>query len=409
MMVCCRRATSHIHRPTSAALLMMDCCGAVIPRILPSYHHRPSSSSGPLGSNNNGDGALIPHSSTATRRYDDDMSAGNGDHQEAFTAHRRSRLRRETLTCGRARRKWISKQKRRKEEEVSSTTDDESNDKDDGGTRSEVDNNNLNKTENIKDKENDEYIPTFMRPQPIGNPIRERYIRSQRKIKFPRSIEGWKLVWRRSVATYLWTFEGVFTKEKRRDERGNILPDHDDIEEEEEEEDSSVEASKKEEDNNNTNNNSLHDKATDAAGTIVHNVQKNISTMKEQTPKLIEMGKEMTGVSNKDELREWVSDQLRLGTACLTEFMRGYRKGRDEEMDRMLHEYFKELDEIKNNESDATTNAAVDPKIDGDDNSLPNEEDVVAQQQHRKTEKRPWGRNERRRIKALANKISTKR
>ena len=203
-------------------------------------------------------------------------------------------------------------------------------------------------------------------------------------------------------------FEGDFTKEKRRDERGNILPDYDDIEEEEEE-DSSVEAIKKEEDNNNTNNNSLHNKATDAAGTIVHNVQKNISTMKEQTPKLIEMGKEMTGVSNKDELREWVSDQLRLGTACLTEFMRGYRKGRDEEMDRMLHEYFKELDEVKNIESDATTNAAVDPKIDGDDNSLPNKEDGVAQQQHRKTEKRPWGRNERRRIKALANKISTKR
>ena len=68
--------------------------------------------------------------------------------------------------------------------------DDESNDKDDGGTRSEDDNNNLNKTENVNDSENDEYIPTFMRPQPIGNPIRERYIRSQRKIKFPRSIEG---------------------------------------------------------------------------------------------------------------------------------------------------------------------------------------------------------------------------
>jgi hypothetical protein len=375
-----------------------------------SYHHRPSSSSRPLGSNSNGHGVLllaIRHSSTATRHDDDDnddkMSIGNGEEQEVFNAHRRSKLRRETLKYGRARRKWISKQKRSKEEESSS--DDESNDKDDSNKIEESLGNNVKKTENVKDNdnENDEYIPTFMRPEPIGNPIRERYIRSQRKIKFPQSIEGWKTVWRRTVDTYLWTFEGVFIKEKRRDERGNILPDHDDIKEEEDE-DSTVEATKKEEDDEN-NINSLHDKATDAAGTIVQNVQKNISTMKEHTPKIIEMGKEMTGVTNKEELREWVSDKLRLGTACLTEFMRGYRKGRDEEMDRVLHEYFKELDEVKNNESDATTIA--DPKNDDNDNSLQNEEDDVAKQKHRKIERRPWGRSERRRIKVLANRIST--
>jgi hypothetical protein len=372
-----------------------------------SYHHRPSSSSRPLGSNSNGDGVLllaIRHSSTATRHDDDDddkISIGNGEQQEVFTAHRRSKLRRETLKCGRARRKWISKQKRSKEEE-SSSDDDELNVKDDSKIEESL-GNNLKKTENVKD-EDDEYIPTFMRPEPIGNPIRERYIRSQRKIKFPQSIEGWKTVWRRTVDTYLWTFEGVFIKEKRRDERGNILPDHDDIKEEEKE-DGNVEATKKEEEDE--NNHSLHDKATDAAGTIVQNVQKNISTMKEHTPKIIEMGKQMTGVSNKEELREWVSDQLRLGTACLTEFMRGYRKGRDEEMDRMLHEYFKELDEVKNKESDADTIA--DPKNDDNDNSLQNEEDDVAKQKHRKIEKRPWGRSERRRIKVLANRISTHR
>jgi hypothetical protein len=344
----------------------------------------------------------IRPSSTATRHDDDDeMSIVNDEQQEAFTAHRRSKLRRETLKCGRSRRKWILKQKRSKEEE-SSSSDDELNDKDDSKIEEYL-GNNVKKTENVKDNDNendDEYIPTFMRPEPIGNPIRERYIRSQRKIKFPKSINGWKTVWKRSVDTYLWTFEGVFIKEKRRDERGNILPDH------EEEEDDSVDATKKEEEDE--NNHSLQDKATDAAGTIVDNVQKNISTMKEHTPKIIEMGKEMTGVSNKEELREWVSDQLRLGTACLTEFMRGYRKGRDEEMDRVLHEYFKELDEVKNNESDATTTA--DPKNDDDDNSLQNEEDDVAKQQHRKMiERRPWGRSERRRIKVLANRISTHR
>ena len=198
------------------------------------YHHRPSSSSRPLGSNSNGDGVLllaIRHSSTATRHDDDDddkISIGNGEQQEVFTAHRRSKLRRETLKCGRARRKWISKQKRSKEEE-SSSDDDELNVKDDSKIEESL-GNNLKKTENVKD-EDDEYIPTFMRPEPIGNPIRERYIHSQRKIKFPQSIEGWKTVWRRTVDTYLWTFEGVFIKEKRRDERGNILPDHDDIKE----------------------------------------------------------------------------------------------------------------------------------------------------------------------------------
>jgi hypothetical protein len=46
------------------------------------------------------------------------------------------------------------------------------------------------------------------------------------------------------------------------------------------------------------------------------------------------LGQEITGASTKEDLKVWVGDMLKLGTECLTEFMSGYRKGRDEEIDR---------------------------------------------------------------------------
>jgi hypothetical protein len=36
---------------------------------------------------------------------------------------------------------------------------------------------------------------------------------------------------------------------------------------------------------------------------------------------------------------------LRLANECVTEFMKGYRLGRDDEVDKMLTQYFQELDE----------------------------------------------------------------
>ena len=134
----------------------------------------------------------------------------------------------------------------------------------------------------------------------------------------------------------------------------------------------------------NEKNKSLQDKATDAANEVASNVQKNISTMKEEAPKLVQLGQQITGVTTKEELREWVGEQLKLGTACLAEFMKGYRKGRDDEVDRMLHQYFKD-------EEKSQADGGNDDKVSTDNSS----NDAEGTQQR----KRPWGRRERRRQK----------
>ncbi|KAL9180133.1 hypothetical protein ACHAXT_008103 [Thalassiosira profunda] len=211
-----------------------------------------------------------------------------------------------------------------------------------------------------------------------ANPLRERYIRSLRKRKYPRSIGGWRTVWKRTWEKYLWTFEGFLLPVKQRDPEGNVMS-QEQIEEARKDEEEEI---------------SIKEKATEAADQISQNVQKNISTIKEEAPKLVKFGQEVTGISTREELRVWVGEQLKLGTACLSEFMKGYRKGRDDEVDRMLHEYFKELDsDTDKPEAGAASNKAKDQAEKTQDEEIA-EEGVV------KRGKRTWGRRERRRLKA---------
>jgi len=56
------------------------------------------------------------------------------------------------------------------------------------------------------------------------------------------------------------------------------------------------------------------------------------------------------GVCTIWDLIEWAVTQIKLASVCVNKFMTGYWKGRDEKMDKMLNEYFKEIDE---NEGDA--------------------------------------------------------
>lgn len=215
---------------------------------------------------------------------------------------------------------------------------------------------------------------------PIGNPLRERYIMSQRKVKYPRTWSGWKTVLGRTWEKWLWTFEGFLIKEKKRDADGNIIPD----------DEGDDELGFNQEDKN------LRDKAKDAADHIAQNVERNISTMKKEGPKLIQMGQEMTGISTKEELREWISEQLKLATACISEFMKGYRTGRDEEVDRMLHEYFQDLDKDDEKSSESSDGAAK-------SNEMTSEEEAGKKAQRWK--KRKWGRLERRKLKVLKNRV----
>lgn len=283
-----------------------------------------------------------------------------------------------TLKYGRARRKWESKH--RVDNAIISTS-----------RKPMVDDKEVNKPaldQTASSSENDSEeneatkkgtVSDILFGKPLESPIRHKYRKTQ--YHFPNTWNGWKSSFQRVWTTYLSTFEGFITKEKKRDADGNII---------EEGKDDAGDQSKDE--------NSLQEKAKEVAGEIASNVQKNISTIQQESPTILQMGQQITGISTKEELRAWVGEQLKLATECLAQFMKGYRVGRDDEVDKMLHEYFKEVDEQKEPEhAHGSSNNDV--------GSMMNEIDIDSNVKELvKRENRSWGRKKRRRLKSVMDK-----
>jgi hypothetical protein len=78
---------------------------------------------------------------------------------------------------------------------------------------------------------------------------------------------------------------------------------------------------------------------------IRSNVARNLEVARREGTDLIEQAKEQTGIRNQEDLKAFASDMMRLATECLKEFMAGYREGRDNEVDKMLHDYFQEQEQ----------------------------------------------------------------
>ena len=291
------------------------------------------------------------------------------------------RRRRRVLQCGRARRKIESR--RREDESFFSTKPNQTLESDDSLHKSrqiyheslDVDTTNNKHAEERIDYNN---TSTVLFGSPMDNPIRRAYIESQIKWKYPRTIEGWKYVLGRAWANYLWTWEGWLLPTKLRDEHGNIV--------EPEKEDESAKET-------------WNEKAADAAGQISQNVQNNISTIQQEAPKLLLTAQKLTGISTKEELKQWASEQLKLGTECLTMFMKGYREGRDEEVDKMLHEYFKDEEKLNDTTSSEESEKEVTQQ------QLQQQDKPVEKEKPKNKirEERPWGRKERRRLKSVRN------
>jgi len=74
------------------------------------------------------------------------------------------------------------------------------------------------------------------------------------------------------------------------------------------------------------------------------NLEKNVSAARDEAQKLKEEVSERTGIKTKEDLREFAREMMTLVTECLREFMSGYRNGRDQEVERMLNEYFQEIE-----------------------------------------------------------------
>ena len=78
---------------------------------------------------------------------------------------------------------------------------------------------------------------------------------------------------------------------------------------------------------------------------IKENFSRNSEALREEAQ---ELGKELSkrsGIKNQEDLKNIATEIMKLATECLKEFMAGYRQGRDQEVEKMIHEYFQEEQE----------------------------------------------------------------
>jgi len=112
------------------------------------------------------------------------------------------------------------------------------------------------------------------------------------------------------------------------------------------------------------------------------NATKNLHLVRKDAQNLLEHAKETTGIRTQDDAKALASEVLKIATECIREFMAGYRKGRDSEIDKMLHEYFQEEDGSNNsgNKSDNTSSSSKDNGVKDENSSDP----MVARKQRKK-------------------------
>ena len=73
---------------------------------------------------------------------------------------------------------------------------------------------------------------------------------------------------------------------------------------------------------------------------IQSNVAKNVKFLKVEGSEALQEVQKRTGIYTLQHLKEWTALQLQLATECVQEFMVGYREGRDDEVEKMMNEYF---------------------------------------------------------------------
>ncbi|CAB9509465.1 expressed unknown protein [Seminavis robusta] len=83
---------------------------------------------------------------------------------------------------------------------------------------------------------------------------------------------------------------------------------------------------------------------------VSDNVQQNLEFSREKGQNLKTFVQEQTGIHTMDDFKALTKEFLTVATLMVGEFMREYRKGRDEEVEKMNTEYFQDLDEEENEE-----------------------------------------------------------
>lgn len=124
----------------------------------------------------------------------------------------------------------------------------------------------------------------------------------------------------KAVVAYRDSWKGFFTS------RGLLVEDEDEIKQK-------AEAAAKAANKTSTDKEKTSPMTLDA---IQENAKTNFSTLRDDAEFIKKEVSDRTGVHTTDDLKRIAEDMLRLATDCVQDFMNGYRKGRDDQIDRML-------------------------------------------------------------------------
>lgn len=93
----------------------------------------------------------------------------------------------------------------------------------------------------------------------------------------------------------------------------------------------------------------LHKSIQEQTDAVKQNIKRNSKFLADESVRLRSEFQNRTGLHSLDDLRRVAREAMRLASDCLNEFMSGYRKGRDDEVEKMMTQYFQELEQEANN------------------------------------------------------------
>ena len=78
---------------------------------------------------------------------------------------------------------------------------------------------------------------------------------------------------------------------------------------------------------------------------VARNMKRNRRFLQVSAMKLRDEVRTRTGITSMEDIKLFAADAMRLATECLQQFMSGYRKGRDDEVENMMTQYFQQLEQ----------------------------------------------------------------
>jgi len=101
--------------------------------------------------------------------------------------------------------------------------------------------------------------------------------------------------------------------------------------------------------------NELQQQVIETTQQIQSNLKTNIQTLQQTSQEVLQYAKDTTQIHNKTDFKRWIMMQMQLLTDMVREFMNGYRQARQEEMERTITLYFKDLDNDENQKKNDTS------------------------------------------------------